>query len=54
MREVKEDRPAGDMPDHLVREAPGVLTNASEQFIWMSDGQRWASSDATLSLYYGS
>ena len=46
MREVKEDRPAGDMPDHLVREAPGVLVTACDKVPQMSDGQRWASSHA--------
>ena len=54
MREVKENRPAGDMPDHLVRDAPDVLVTASAQLLELSDDRRWASSDAILSVCYDS
>ena len=39
VRQMKEDRPAGDMPDHLVREAPSVLVTAYDQFL---GGVRWS------------
>ena len=54
VREVKKDRPAGDMPDHLVREAQSVLVTACDQFFGISDGKRWASSNAILFVLYDS
>ena len=54
MREVKKDHSAGDMPDHLVREAPSILVDACNQLLGISDGQRWADSDAILFVMYDS
>ena len=50
MRQMKEDRPAGNMPEHLVRDAPSVLVTAYNMFLEVSDGQRWVRSNASLSV----